>query len=150
MAQQLIATIQTSAEGVTTETMTMQRAMVDVNQVLLLQKVKDKAIRRRQEILIMGRPRTDELEDEFHSLKSTNDGSIRLVCFRCWNEFEDTDKYVTPEGKPSSTFRKKSALLLNTEKMRQKYLHHWENQRWKLDAFAINKLTDCYGGASDW
>eukprot|EP00971_Amphidinium_carterae_P225346 4469503-Amphidinium_carterae.1 len=50
----------------------------DVNQVLQLQKVKDKAIRRRQEMLIMGRPRTDEMEDELHSLKTTNDGSIRL------------------------------------------------------------------------
>eukprot|EP00971_Amphidinium_carterae_P000696 13738-Amphidinium_carterae.1 len=30
------------------------------------------------EMLIMGRSRTDELEDEFHSLKKTNDGSIRL------------------------------------------------------------------------
>eukprot|EP00971_Amphidinium_carterae_P001164 22957-Amphidinium_carterae.1 len=63
----------------------------DVNQVLQLQKVKDKAIHRRQEMLIMGRSRTDELEDEFHSLKKTNDGSICLVCFRCWNEFENTD-----------------------------------------------------------
>eukprot|EP00971_Amphidinium_carterae_P101692 2012775-Amphidinium_carterae.1 len=110
----------------------------------------NKAIRRRQEMLIVGRSRTDELEDEFHSLKKTNDGSIRLVCFRCWNEFENTDKYATAEGKPSSAFRKKSAVLLNTEKMRQKYIQHWENQRWKLDAYVIQRLTDSYGGASDW
>eukprot|EP00971_Amphidinium_carterae_P150515 2983661-Amphidinium_carterae.1 len=122
----------------------------DVNQVIQLQKVKDKAIRRRQELLIMGRPRTDELEDEFHSLKKTNDGSIRLVCFRCWNEFENTDKYATANGKPSSALRKKSAVLLNTEKMRQKYLQHWEIQRWKLDDYVIRRLTDSYGGAADW
>eukprot|EP00971_Amphidinium_carterae_P156908 3110581-Amphidinium_carterae.2 len=34
--------------------------------------------------------------------------------------------------------------------MRQKYLQHWENQRWKLDSYVIQKLTDSYGGAADW
>eukprot|EP00971_Amphidinium_carterae_P050856 1001714-Amphidinium_carterae.1 len=52
------------------------------------------------------------MEDEFHSLKKTNDGSIRLVCFRCWNEFENTDKYSTENGKPSSAFRKKTEMLI--------------------------------------
>eukprot|EP00971_Amphidinium_carterae_P029082 571877-Amphidinium_carterae.1 len=61
-----------------------------------MQKVKDAALRRRQE-----RPRTDELQDEFHSLKKTNDSSIRLVCFRCWNKFENANKYSTENGKPS-------------------------------------------------
>eukprot|EP00971_Amphidinium_carterae_P254043 5043369-Amphidinium_carterae.1 len=50
----------------------------DVNQMLKLQKVKDAALRARQEILLSERARTNELEDEFHSLKKTNDGSIRL------------------------------------------------------------------------
>eukprot|EP00971_Amphidinium_carterae_P212807 4223582-Amphidinium_carterae.1 len=68
------------------------------------------------------------MEDEFHSLKTTNDGSMRLVCFRCWNEFEETNRYVTADGKPSSTFRKKSCVLLSTDKMREKYLKHWEAQ----------------------
>eukprot|EP00971_Amphidinium_carterae_P027236 536498-Amphidinium_carterae.1 len=65
---------------------------IDVNQVLQLQKIKDNAIRRRQKMLLTGRARTNEMEDEFHSMKKTNDGSIRLVCFRCWNEFENTKK----------------------------------------------------------
>eukprot|EP00971_Amphidinium_carterae_P120199 2381350-Amphidinium_carterae.1 len=34
--------------------------------------------------------------------------------------------------------------------MREKYLKHWENQRWKLDSWVIQKLTDSFGGASDW
>eukprot|EP00971_Amphidinium_carterae_P127569 2527537-Amphidinium_carterae.1 len=100
-----------------------------------MQKVKDAALRRRQEMILTGRPRTNELEDEFHSLKKTTDGSIRLVCFRCWNEFESTTKYSTENGKPSSAFRKKTDLLMRTDRMREKYLKHWENQRWKLDSW---------------
>eukprot|EP00971_Amphidinium_carterae_P126511 2506239-Amphidinium_carterae.1 len=41
-------------------------------------------------------------------------------------------------------------MLIRTDKMREKYLKHWENQRWKLDGWVIQKLTDSYGGASDW
>eukprot|EP00971_Amphidinium_carterae_P348025 6490278-Amphidinium_carterae.1 len=115
-----------------------------------LQKVKDKAIRRRREMLILARSRTNELEDEFHSLKTTSDGSIRLVCFRCWNEFEGATCYMTADGKPSSAFRKKSVMLLNTTKVHEKYLKHWSLQRFKLDPYIYNKLTDCYGGAYDW
>eukprot|EP00971_Amphidinium_carterae_P240104 4766905-Amphidinium_carterae.1 len=124
----------------------------DINQVLQLQKVKDRAIRRRLEMQVLNRTRgTGELEDEFHSLKTTtNDGSVRLVCFKCWNESEGTDRYATAEGKPSSAFRKKSAMLLNTSRMHEKYLAHWERQHFKLDPYIYNKLTDCYGGASDW
>eukprot|EP00971_Amphidinium_carterae_P003597 71149-Amphidinium_carterae.1 len=58
------------------------------------------AIRRRQKMILTGRARTDEMEDELHSLKKTSDGSIR----RCWNEFENTEKYSTENGKPSSAF----------------------------------------------
>eukprot|EP00971_Amphidinium_carterae_P143959 2852566-Amphidinium_carterae.1 len=100
-----------------------------------MQKVKNAALRRRQKMTLTGRPRTDEMQDEFHSLKKTNDGSIRLT---------------TENGKPSSAFRKKTEMLICTDKMREKYLKHWKNQRWKLDSWVIQKLTDCYGGASDW
>eukprot|EP00971_Amphidinium_carterae_P183747 3647481-Amphidinium_carterae.1 len=34
--------------------------------------------------------------------------------------------------------------------MHEKYLMHWECQHFKLDPYIYNKLTDCYGGASDW
>eukprot|EP00971_Amphidinium_carterae_P069220 1369658-Amphidinium_carterae.1 len=96
-----------------------------------LQRIKDKAIRKRMEMDCLNRQRgVNELEDEFHGLKTTNDGSIRLVCFKCWNASEGTDKYATPEGKPSSAFRKKTAILLNTSKMVEKYLTHWE--KWYL------------------
>eukprot|EP00971_Amphidinium_carterae_P101843 2015743-Amphidinium_carterae.1 len=71
-------------------------------------------------MILTGRARTDEMEDEFHSLnKKTSDGSIRLVCFQCWNEFENTDKYSTENGKPSSAFRKKTEMLIRTDKMRE-------------------------------
>eukprot|EP00971_Amphidinium_carterae_P348495 6490521-Amphidinium_carterae.1 len=75
-------------------------------------------------MILTGRARTDKMEDEFYSLKKTSDGSIRLVCFRCWNEFENTDKYLTKNGKPSSAFRKKT----DADPHRQ----------------------DAYAGASDW
>eukprot|EP00971_Amphidinium_carterae_P216503 4297662-Amphidinium_carterae.1 len=76
-----------------------------------MQKVKDAALRRRQEMILTGRPRTNELEDEFHSLKKTTDGSIRLVCFRCWNEFENTTKYSTENGKPSNAFKEEDGSV---------------------------------------
>eukprot|EP00971_Amphidinium_carterae_P107297 2125821-Amphidinium_carterae.1 len=63
-----------------------------------MQKVKDAALRRRQKMTLTERPKTDEMQDEFYSLKKTNDGSIRLVCFRCWNKFENTEKYLTENG----------------------------------------------------
>eukprot|EP00971_Amphidinium_carterae_P279395 5546480-Amphidinium_carterae.1 len=54
------------------------RILTKNNKVLQLQKVKNTAIRRRQKMLLTGRARTDEMEDEFYSLKKTSDGSIRL------------------------------------------------------------------------
>eukprot|EP00971_Amphidinium_carterae_P348948 6490758-Amphidinium_carterae.2 len=109
----------------------------DMSQVLELQRVKDKAIRKRLEMSLLTRPRgVHELEDEFHGLKTTNDGSIRLVCFKCWNESEGTDKYVTSEGKPSAAH--------------EKHLARWERWHFKIDPYVYQKLTDVYAGASDW
>eukprot|EP00971_Amphidinium_carterae_P140753 2789154-Amphidinium_carterae.8 len=106
------------------------------------------------ELAILDRPRdVNEQEDEFHGNKNVNDESIRLVCFKCWNAYEDTTKYITSEGKPSNAFRKKSALLLETSNSRDKYLAHWNlhhGQDQKIDAVIMHKLTHLYAGASDW
>eukprot|EP00971_Amphidinium_carterae_P286177 5682396-Amphidinium_carterae.2 len=115
----------------------------DVNKVMALQRIKDKAIRKRMEMDCLNRARgINELEDNMSSngAKKTN-GSIRLVCFKCWNANENTDKYATSEGKPSSAFRKKTAILINTEKMREKYLTHWEKWYSKVDPYIYQKLT---------
>eukprot|EP00971_Amphidinium_carterae_P028227 555838-Amphidinium_carterae.2 len=123
----------------------------DVTKVLELQRIKDKAIRKRMEMDYLNPERgANELEDKFHGLKTTNDGSIRLVCFKCWNASENTDKYATSEGKPPCAFCKKTAIFLNTEKMIEKYTTHWEKWHCKVDPYVYRKLTDSYGGASDW
>eukprot|EP00971_Amphidinium_carterae_P068385 1354010-Amphidinium_carterae.3 len=123
----------------------------DVNKAMALQRVKDKAIRKRVEMECLNQERgVNELEDEFHSAKRTNDGSIRSVCFKCWNAHEGTEKYSTFEGKHSAAFRKKTAILLNTNKMREKYMRNWEARYCKIDPYTYQKLTCAYSGASDW
>eukprot|EP00971_Amphidinium_carterae_P349624 6491113-Amphidinium_carterae.2 len=85
----------------------------DVNKVIALQRVKDRAMRKPLKMEQLDRARgVNEMEDEFHGSKRINDGSIRVVCFKCWNAHEDTQKYSTSEGKPSAAFRKKNAILL--------------------------------------
>eukprot|EP00971_Amphidinium_carterae_P159285 3157746-Amphidinium_carterae.1 len=132
------------------ELKTVMLMNTDVNKVMALQRVKDKAIRKRMEIECLNRQRgTNELEDEFHGTKKTN-GSIGLVGFKCWNANENTDKYSTAEGKPSSAFRKKTAILLKTDKMHKKSLKHWQDRYCKIDPYVYQKLTCAYGVASDW
>eukprot|EP00971_Amphidinium_carterae_P006883 135761-Amphidinium_carterae.1 len=111
------------------ELKTVMPMNTDVNKVMALQRVKDKAIRKLLEMECLNRQQgINKLEDEFHGAKKTNDGSIRLVCFKCWNANEGTDKYSTFEGKPSAAFRKKTAVLLNTDKMREKYPRNWQDR----------------------
>eukprot|EP00971_Amphidinium_carterae_P249380 4950145-Amphidinium_carterae.2 len=100
---------------------TVMPVNTDVNKVIALQRIKDKAIRKRLEMEDLHRPRRmNEMEDEFHGSKKAGDRSIRLVCFTCWNAHEGTQTYSTYEGKPSAAFRKKNAILLDTAKMREK------------------------------
>eukprot|EP00971_Amphidinium_carterae_P330530 6463625-Amphidinium_carterae.1 len=98
------------------ELKTVMPMNTDVNKVMALQRIMDKAMRKRMEMDCLNRERgINELEDEFHGAKKTNDGSIRLVCLSVG--------------------------------MRMRTLTSMLHQR---VPYVYPKLTDSYGGASDW